>query len=190
MGSPGSRIMPTKKIGKKHLKTLERIEIAVRLEFMNLGLSNSQIAEQIQMSVGAFNILKRTDEYKRLHTEYLTGICTKLDKNVDDTYETGVKLLTAGVPMALRNLVMNAAQKVDKKLQMEASKEILDRHGMFSKVARIGAPTKAQDEAVNAKDAEVTNEIINALSSAPTGAIPNNNIPITINSNPATDKVI
>lgn len=175
--------MPGKIKNRKHQKTLDRIELAVRLEFMNLGFTDPQIAQHLGMNVGAFNMLKRTLEYKRVHTEYLSGVCANLDSKVDETFALGRSILNSGVPIALRNLVLNASQKIDKKLQMEASKELLDRHGMFSKVSRLGLPTKEQDQGINAKDSEVANALVAALSTV------NNPAPQPIDAKPVTEQV-
>lgn len=146
-----------------HEKTILKAEIAVRLEMLNLGYSDGQIALHIGMTLGAFKMLRKTDIYKRIFSQYVTGVITPLDEKVRDNYQIGRKILQDAVPIALQNLVMNAAQKVDKKLQMEASKELLDREGSFSKVSRVGLPTKDQGGFAAPEDNTVANDLMNAL---------------------------
>lgn len=146
-----------------HEKTLLRAELAVRLEMLNLGYTDIMIALHIGMKVGAYRMLKKTDAYKRIYSQYLSGVIAPMDEAVRDNYKIGRKMLSDSVPLALQNLAMAAAQKIDKKLQMDATKEILDREGSFAKVSRVGIPTKDQGGFADSKDNETAAELLKSL---------------------------
>jgi hypothetical protein len=171
-----------------HEKTILKAEMAVRLEMLNLGYSDAQIALHIGMSLGSFKMLRKTDVYKRIFSQYVTGVIVPLDEKIRDNYSIGRKILTDAVPIALQNLVMAAAQKLDKKLQMEASRELLDREGSFSKVSRVGLPTKDQGGFADSKDNTIAADLLNALSTATKQEEVNK--PPTIASEPASEKIM
>lgn len=170
--------------GKHHSKTVDKIRIACRLELMNLGIKDQEIARYIGMSSTSYSLLKKTQIYQKLHLEYLTGVLSDADSEVTQTFEYQRKILARGVPMALENLLRHASQRVDPKLNFEASKELLDRHGAHAKVSRIGLPTGEQDAATQ-KDDEVAQEVLQALAKVKAQqAMPEE---ITIDSPPASE---
>ena len=148
--------------GKHHSKTVDKIRIACRIEMLNLGLKDKEIASHIGMSQTSYSLLKKTKIYQQLHNQYLTGILSVADEDVVDNLPLQRRILSSAVPSALENLLALATQKIDRKLQFEASKEILDRHGAFAKVSRIGLPTQEQNSN-NKQDDAVASELINAL---------------------------
>ena len=175
--------------GKHHPKTRLKIEMACRLEIMNLGLQDSEIARQVGMSQTSYSILKKTKLYQVIRTQFLSGVLSEADREVAVSLEYQREKLAAAVPIALENLVQLAAQKLDKNLQFKASTEILDRHGYHAKVTRIGAPTKEQG-AGELKDNELAAELINASAKqrAAQDIITLNTDPIiTINDAPVTE---
>src|ERR1700757_1312961 len=102
--------------GKHHSKTVDKIRIACRLEMLNLGLKDKDIAAHIGMSQTSYSLLKKTKIYQQLHNQYLTGILSVADADVIDNLPLQRKILAQGVPCALENLVALATQRVDKKL--------------------------------------------------------------------------
>jgi hypothetical protein len=171
--------------GKHHNRTIDRIKMACRLEVGNFGMSDADIARHIGMSQTSYSILKRTQAYQSLKTQFLTGVLSTLDADIVENIPIQRKILSTGVPVALENLLALASQKVDKKLQFEASKEILDRHGAHAKVSRIGAPTIEQGVG-NSKDADIANEVISAALKQSTTA-PIDVLNSTIDSPPITE---
>ena len=145
--------------GKHHVRTIDRIRVICRLEIGNFGMSSAEIAKHVGMSLTSYSILKKTKIYQAIKNQYLTGVLSELDQDIVENIPIQRKILSQGVPVALENLLALASQKVDKKLQFEASKEILDRHGAHAKVSRIGAPTIEQGVG-NPKDAAVADEVI------------------------------
>lgn len=153
--------------GKHHQKTVDKIRIACRLELMNLGIQDKEIAAYIGMSQTSYSLLKKTKVWQQLHTQYLTGVLSSADEEITTNFEYQRKILARGVPIALENLLRAASQRVDAKLNFEASKELLDRHGVHAKVSRIGLPTIEQDVATS-KDNEVAQEVLQAYAKAKT----------------------
>lgn len=172
---------------KSHEKTILKAELAVRLEMLNLGYNDSQIALHIGMKVGAFQMLKKTDVYQRIRSSYISGVILPMDEAVRDNYKIGRKLLSDHMPLALQNLAMAAAQNIDKKLKMEASKEILDREGSFAKVSRVGIPSKDQGGFADSKDNETAAELLKSLNTV--AKQQEVNTPPTIESDPVTTSI-
>lgn len=148
--------------GKHHQKTVDKIRIACRLELLNLGIQDKEIAAYLGMSQTSYSLLKKTKIYQQLHLQYLTGVLSNADESITDNFEYQRRILSRGVPIALENLLRAASQRVDSKLNFEASKELLDRHGVHAKVSRIGLPTVEQDVATK-KDNETAQEVLQAF---------------------------
>lgn len=158
--------------GKQHERTIDRIKIAIRCEMRNLGMSSTEIAEFIGISITAFSLLKRTSQYRILKNQMMTGILSKMDAQVADNLDVNTNTLRSGVPVALENLLALASgvykgQTVDVKVVKDASESILDRDGRFAKVSRIGAPSKEQGGLANLVDQEIASELLNALNTKP-----------------------
>lgn len=149
-----------------HQKTLTKAEIAVRIEMLNLGYTDAMIAMHIGMTAGAYAMLKRTTAYKQIYSKHATGIVNNLSEDVETLYRQNRQILESSVPIALQNLAHLASQKLDKKLQLEASKEILDRHGKFGKVSRMGLATAEQGGFADPKDNAVAQELFDNLTLA------------------------
>lgn len=147
---------------KPHQKTIDRIHIAVRLEMRNLGMPDSQIARIIGISQSAYSILKKTKIYQDIKVQYTSGILSKLDDGVEDTYGNARKYLEVGVPIAMANLLRMAMDETNKRLQFKASQEILDRHGLHAKVSRIGVATPEQNAAATNEDNEMAQALLAA----------------------------
>lgn len=171
--------------GKHHVKTIDKIRIACRLELLNLGIHDQEIAAYIGMSSTSYSLLKKTKVWQQLHLQYITGVLSEADSEISTSFEYQRRMLNKAVPMALENLLRAAQQRVDSKLNFEASKELLDRHGVHAKVSRIGLPNIEQD-ASTPKDNEVAQEIMQAFAKAKKEE---NETPpeITIESPPASD---
>lgn len=172
--------------GKHHSKTVDKIRIACRLELMNLGIRDQEIATYIGMSSTSYSLLKKTKIWQTLHLQYLTGVLSDADSEVTQSFEYQRKMLSRAVPAALENLLRAATQRMDAKLNFEASKEILDRHGVHAKVSRIGLPNQEQD-ASTTKDNEVAQEVLQAFAKAKSQATPDEPPEITIDSPPASE---
>jgi hypothetical protein len=148
--------------GKHHSKTVDKIRIACRIEMLNLGMKDQDIAAHIGMSSTSYSLLKKTKIYQQIKNQFITGILSVADEEIIDNLPLQRRILSQAVPAALENLVALATQRIDKAMQFKASTEILDRHGVFAKVSRIGLPT--MDQGIGTlQDQEVASELINAL---------------------------
>lgn len=149
-------------------RTRFRMELALRLEAQNLGLTDSQIAQHIGMSMASYLRLRKLPLYHQLRSQFQTGILSKADENIYDKYDLNRMRLETAVPMALEGLVNLATQSTDKKLKLEAIKEVLDRHGRFAKVSRVGNVMPEQGRGVDPSKAEdiVATELAGALAKA------------------------
>lgn len=145
---------------RPHQKTIDRIHMAVRLEMRNLGMQSQDIAKIIGISTTAYSILKNTQIYKSIKNQYLSGVLSSLDDGVSDTYNLGRKYLEAGVPIAMQNLLRMALDETNKRQQLKASMEILDRHGMHAKVSRIGMATPEQNASATNEDNEMAQALL------------------------------
>ena len=144
-------------------KTRLRIEMAIRLEMSNLGLTDSQIAQHIGIKPMSYARIKKLPVYIQLRSQFTTGFLSAADQDIYDSYKINREKLEMAVPTALENLYRLAAQKNDQKIALAASCEILDRHGKFAKVSRTGAPTQEQGGAASSDDNEVAKELLSAL---------------------------
>lgn len=149
-----------------HDRTKFRAEMAIRLELSNLGMKDAEIARHIGMTSTGYSLLKKTQYYINTRNTMISGILSDADADLYKNYHVMRTKLDMGVPIALENLIQAATQKLDTKLKFKASLEILDRHGRFSKVTRIGLPTGDQGNAASVKDQEVADDLIHELASA------------------------
>lgn len=137
------------------------------------------------MSSTSYSLLKKTKIWQQLHLQYLTGVLSEADSEIATSFAHQRQVLARAVPMALENLLRAAQQRVDSKLNFEASKELLDRHGVHAKVSRIGLPNVEQDAAAP-KDNEVAQEVMQAFAKAK--AVEVEQPEVTIDSPPATEQ--
>jgi hypothetical protein len=151
-----------KERGRNHAKTIDRCRIAIRLEIRNMGITDSDIADHIGLKPARYAMLKRTKIYQTLRRQALTGITSSLEQDISENYDINRERLNSGVPVALEGLLALAAQNDDKSIKLKAATEILDRHGYYAKVTRIGTPTKEQGASADKSDQDVANELIAA----------------------------
>lgn len=149
--------------GKPHIRTIERCRIAVRLELRNLGVPLQDIAAHVGMSATAYSLLRRTKLFKILKQQYFTGVLSVIDEDLVDNIDAMRRTLRSAVPMAMENIIALAADRTDKRICLEASKELMNREGHFAPVSRIGIPTLDQGGVGNKEDDAVAGELLMAL---------------------------
>lgn len=162
---------------KHHTRTIDRIHLLVRLELANPMLSSTDIAKLCGLSIFRFSILKRSPYYQQVHNQYMTGICTDLDVAVKENLNMTQKTLDMAVPVAMQNLFKQAMQEKDLRVQNKACNDLLDRHGRFAKVTRVGLPTAEQGGVAEDKDNKAVNDMLKAIKAAE----------ININTEPLTE---
>jgi len=139
------------------------MELAIRYSLVNPGCTTADIAKHINIAPATLNNWMASGEYKELHNQLTTNVLGSIDAELahDIGYQR-VKLQRM-VPLALQNLANLAVQQSDRKLQFEASKEILDREGNLSKVSRIGLPSETQGGAGSKVDHDTANSLFASL---------------------------
>lgn len=159
--------MPAKAKGKVHKRTIDKIHLIVRMELAHPLKHQLEIAMLCGLSPVRYSLLKRSKEYLQIHSQYLSGVLTKLDNQVEENLKLSSETLKFAVPIALQNLVAQALQTKDLRVQNKACNDLLDRDGHFAKVTRVGLATPDQGGVANDKDNEVASELIKALQTAP-----------------------
>jgi len=151
--------------GKHHQRTIDRIHLLVRLELANPLLNPGEIAQLAGIKPTRFTTFKALPLYRQIHNQYLTGVITLLDDQVHEVYKLKQtqETLQFAVPLAMQALLKQAMQEKDLRVQNKAANDILDRHGHFAKVRRIGIATPEQGGAGDAKDNDVAQELIKAM---------------------------
>lgn len=154
--------------GKHHTRTLDRMHVLIRLELANPKLTSYEIAQLAGVKPARFSTLKTLPLYRQLHNQYLTGVITRLDSKVEDVYKLKAtrETLEFAVPMAMQALLKQAMQEKDLRVQNKACNDLLDRHGVFAKVTRVGIATPEQGGAGDDKDKAVANDLIKATQAA------------------------
>ncbi len=154
-------------IVKKHRqRTIDKMHILIRAELANPLLNSTEVAALCGLTIWKFSVLKATPMYRQLHNAYHTGLLTTLDQKVNNTIGLTQETLNLSVPVAMQALLKQAIQDKDLRIQNKACNDLLDRHGRFAKVTRIGAPTDEQSRGVaEDKDNKAVAEMVKALSS-------------------------
>lgn len=150
---------------KKHSqRTIDRINILVRLELANPTLSLMEVAQLAGIKQTRFAIIRANPLYTQIKNRYMTGLLTKLDHQVSDNYKLSKSTLEFAVPLALQGLVKQAISSSDERVRNKACNDILDREGSFAKVTRMKLQTTvAEKQAGDEKDQETANELAKAL---------------------------
>lgn len=147
-----------------HTKSKLRMEMAMRIQMANPHYTDAQIAEAIGITPAGYAVMKQNPEYKKLLHEFKTGIFSPVDGTLADRMLNASEKIASLVPTALETLANAATQRMDKKLAVAASCEILDRSGYTSKVSRIGLPTPQQGGlGIPQTDIDVARALVEAL---------------------------
>lgn len=167
-------------------RSIDKINLLIRLELDNPMLSSTDIAKLCGISINRFSVLKASPYYQRIHNQYMTGILTMLDGNIKNSFDISQKTLEFAVPLAMQGLVKQALQAKDERIRNKAFNDILDRDGRFAKVSRIGVTTNAESVVAEDKDNRAVLEMMRALNNQ----TPNTNpTPANNNAPSLTDKV-
>lgn len=173
---------PPIKKKRLHEKTIDKMQIAARLELMNLGMTDDAVAMHLGVRVAVFRRLKKVKIYQQIKSQLMHNIIAPMDEEINNNYRINKKRLASGVPIALENLLALASQKVDKALQLKASQDLLDREGSFAKVSRQNVTVVDKNQASTPEDDAVAAEILHAARSS-------NNNKVDIDGEPLTNKV-
>lgn len=119
-------------------KTQRRLELLVRLE--NAGVSDSQCASMLSISVPRVRQLKRSKDYLRARIKITHGLILDQDLALSQIATQRRDILREMLPPALQ-VIANAVSTrpscfAEAKLQVSVAQDILDREGTFAKISR------------------------------------------------------
>lgn len=141
-------------------------ELAIRFELRYPNAKNTEIATHIGIDPVTLSQWMADPDYKALKQQLISGILSHIDEGLAEDIQQNHITLKRLVPLAIQNLADLAMQRTSEKLRLEASREILDREGHFTKVSRIGLPTQEQGGVASTIDQETANTLIEALNAA------------------------
>jgi hypothetical protein len=150
---------------KPHLRTLDKINLLIRLELDNPHLSSTQIALLCGLSIQRYSVMKRHPYYQQIHNTYMTGLLTNLDMSIGNKYTQAQKTLEMAVPVAMQGLFKQALMAKDERVKNKAFNDILDRDGRFAKVQRHGLATAEQGGVADDKDNKAVLQMLEAINS-------------------------
>lgn len=150
---------------KKHrLRTMDKMHLLIRAELANPMMSSTEVAALCGLSIWKFSVLKATPMYRQLHNTYMTGLLSSYDNKVNDAVGLTQETMNLAIPVAMQKLVAQMIQDKDMKIQNKACNDLLDRHGRFAKVKRVGAPTDEQGRGIaEDKDNKAVSEMLKML---------------------------
>ena len=157
--------MPVKKYSQR---SIDRVNLLVRLELANPSLSLQEVAQLAGLKLTRFSIIRGTPLYLQIKNRYLTGLLANLDNKVSNQYQASKETLSFAVPIALQSLVQQVLSSTDERVKNKAANDILDREGTFAKVRRLSVSSTGIEKAAgDDKDKEVAGELLKALAKAP-----------------------
>lgn len=149
--------------GRHHIRTIDKIHLLVRLELANPLMSSSDVAALAGIKIGRFTMMKRLPLYQQIHNQYMSGIVTRLDSQVDRNFKLGQETLKFAVPLALQGLVAQALHAKDERVKNKAMNDLLDREGSFAKVSRTSLTVTEATASATDKDNETAAQLLDAL---------------------------
>jgi hypothetical protein len=152
-----------------HSRTLEKINIIIRLRLANPAMTLTDIAKLVGLSPVRMSIVMKSPEYNRLSNHYLTGIYHGLDQQVKSQLHGAGETLKLAVPVAMSELLKEVLHAKDERVRNKAANDILDRDGHFAKVSRVGVSVETDPSAINKKDQEMAGVFLKAIASSGAG---------------------
>jgi hypothetical protein len=160
----------SKPIKGRSWRSYLRMEIVARLEATGM-YSNDQIAHFIGVHVQTLIYMKARPEYQRMRISFATGVLDTVDKDVRLEMDNQIAELKDMVPFALRTLRdtlirgnSSDSTLAERKLALEASRDVMDREGTFAKVSR--AEVKVSKDVDLEKEKQVQTDLLAMLSAA------------------------
>lgn len=132
----------------RYFRSHLRMEQALRLELTGI-YSNTEIARFLGIQVGTLIVLKARPEYQRKRAELLTGaIDTFVDmtRTQTETLLYEVRDLVPPALATLRNALVRGnrldASRDERRMALDAAKEVMDREGTLAKVSKTSVTVK------------------------------------------------
>jgi hypothetical protein len=147
-----------------------RMEQLARLEATG-SYSNIQLAAYFGVTLATIQVMKARPEYQAARIAHATGVLNTISNESLKDVENQTAEIKDMVPLALRTLrdalVRGNAQTAsvqERKLAMDASREILDREGQFAKVSR--SEIKVSPEVDLERQTQIHDELRDILNAA------------------------
>lgn len=149
-------------IKERRIRTRFQISKLVQAELVNPMLSNQELAQFLGCSTGTLVNFRKHSDYFEIRLEQTTGICSAVSESLVQNHQDQFAALSSLVPQAIHNLAQLARQQQDKKLQLQATTEILDRHGALAKISRTGLATSESSAAATTFDDAIAKALVAA----------------------------
>jgi hypothetical protein len=131
-----------RKIGGQNFRRLHRMQIMARLEATG-NYSVNALAKHFALQPQTICLMRAQPEYIRLRASYITGILDTVSDTVQTIVEYQTQEMKDMVPASLRVLrdtlvrgTMQTASVVERKMALDAAREVMDREGTFAKVSK------------------------------------------------------
>src|SRR5690348_10997265 len=114
-----------------------RMEIAIRLELANPGLSAVDIAAHIGLTPAGYASMRNRQEFKVLYNQIASGVVSQLDAELATEASTLRKrFIETSLPPALQKL-RDALYSKDEKISLRAAESITEMSGFFPKTTTV-----------------------------------------------------
>lgn len=136
--SPKTNALNSKPSATKTFRNQKRYETIIRLE--NAQIPERAIAAMLTISVPRLRTIKKSPEYLAARMRIMFGVVVDQEASLSMIKEKRKEMLTAMLPPALQ-VIANAIQAPaltvpERKLQLAAAQDLLDREGTYVKVSR------------------------------------------------------
>lgn len=131
-----------RKLGGQNFRRQHRMQIMARLEATG-NYSVNALAKHFNLQAQTICLMRAQPEYIRLRASYVTGVIDTVSDTVQTIIEYQTQEMKDMVPASLRVLrdtlvrgTMQTASVVERKMAMDAAREVFDREGTFAKVSK------------------------------------------------------
>ncbi|HEY1644818.1 MAG TPA: hypothetical protein VGF75_00345 [Candidatus Saccharimonadales bacterium] len=159
-----------RKNGGTNFRRQHRMQIMARLEATG-NYSVNQLAKHFGLQAQTICLMRAQPEYVRLRASYVTGVLDTVSDTVQTLVEYQAQELADMVPSSLRVLrdtlvrgMNQSATLAERKMALDATREVLDRNGTFAKVSKSEVHVKDVED-LNAEK-QVHDELSLLLKSA------------------------
>lgn len=152
-----------RKKGSRGYRSYIRMEQLARLEATGM-YSNLDLADFFGVDKQTIVVMKARPEYARIRATFQTGVLDTIAEESRLLVENQLEELREMVPTSLltfRNVLQrgnrDAATQHERRLALDAAKEVMDREGTFAKVSK--SEVKVKDEIDLSHQARLHNEL-------------------------------
>lgn len=159
-----------RKLGGTTFRRQHRMQIMARLESTG-NYSVNQLAKHFGLQPATICLMRAQPQYQRLRASYVTGVLDTISDKVENIIEYQTQELEDMVPSSLRVLrdtlqrgISQTASIAERKMALDAAREVFDREGTFAKVSKQEIQVK--ERISTAEQEAVHDELADLLKSA------------------------